>query len=79
MLSQRLAGKTVKELVEIKSMFWYPIRVFLLENEEDKTGRLLISTYTFQQILDQCPAAAEAKVVSAENYFGETILRISDS
>lgn len=73
---QRFLGKTIKEFAEKTTIFWKPIRVFLLDDKNDNTGKFMVSAYTAKQILLQFPAAATAKIVHAENYYGETILRI---
>lgn len=73
---QKFLGKTIKEFAEKTTIFWKPIRVFLLNDKNDNTGKFMMSAYTAKQILSRFPASATAKIIYAENYYGETILRI---
>ena len=73
---KRYLGKTLGELAEHKNMFWKPIRVFVLQNEEDSIGRQIAPAYCFDQIIFNLPVLSSAVVCSADNYFGELILRV---
>lgn len=77
MFIQKYKGKTLKELTEITHIFNKVLRVFVLDGEDDDTGRHLIDCFSVQQVIDQIPALADARVVLAENFYGETILRIA--
>lgn len=76
MIIPQYIGQTLSELAAVTNMFWYPIRVFVLADKNDDTGRFLTEAYSVQQIINKFPATADAVVALAQNYFGETILRI---
>lgn len=69
-------GKTMKEIADTTTRFWYPVRVFLLQDEQDNTGRPDASGYTVKNILGINPNLTNAVVKYAEFYYGETILRV---
>ena len=77
MFIQEYQGKTLKALTKITNIFSKPVRVFVLADKDDDIGQQLITSYTVQQVIDQCPALADAVVVRAEMFYGETILRVS--
>ena len=76
MAPEKFIGKTLEELAGQTGVFWDPVRVFLLENENDDIGKVLMSGYTIRQIIVVAPAAAKATVVSACIHCKETILRV---
>lgn len=69
-------GRTLRELAQQTHIFWYPIRTFLLADDQDDTGSFLMETFSVQQILDKCPVAADAVVKYVKDFAGDTILRV---
>lgn len=76
MKPETFIGKTLAELAEQTSMFWKPIHVFALDGEDDDTGKRLIDAYSIRQVVTAIPAVATATVAFANDYYGETILRV---
>ena len=70
-------GKTMQELAQMTSQFWYPVRVFVLNNDQDNTGTPTVTGYTLKTILNMRPSLSSAVVKFAEFYYGEIILRVS--
>lgn len=70
-------GKTLKELAEETHITFKPFRVFVLSDPNDDVGQALPACYAIKQIVTQFPAVADTVVMTASNYFGETILRVA--
>lgn len=76
MAVQKFIGKTLRDLTKDTHIFWYPVRVFLLKDKSDNTGQFLMSSFSVAQVIDKFPAAADAVIAYADDYYGETVLRI---
>lgn len=76
MKAKDFVGKTLGELAKETSVFWRPLHVFLLEDENDTVGKRLMDAYAIRQVVSAVPAAAEATVIIADDYFGEPVLRV---
>ena len=73
---EKFVGKTIGQLAKETSIFSKPVRVFILANANDTTGKHLMDAYTLRQIVIAHPNAAEAVVKHAINYNGEAVLRV---
>ena len=76
MKPEHYVGKTLSELADQTGVSWQPIHVFVLEDEEDDTGKHLMAAYSLRQIITAHPAAAAATVVTANDYYGDIVLRV---
>lgn len=76
MLFERFIGKTIGQLVKETSIFSKPVRVFVLANAKDNTGKHLMDAYTLRQVVNAHPEVAGAVVKYAINYNGEAVLRV---
>ena len=76
MFIEKYLGKTLRGLSEETHIFCKPIRVFFLSGPEDPVGQLLAEGFSIKQILQMIPASEDMVVKKAENYYGETILRV---
>ena len=68
--------KTLGELAKQTHILFKPIRIFLLEGKEDTVGHRYADGYSVKQIITQFPALTYYVVATAENYYGEIILRV---
>lgn len=73
---KKFEGLSLDAVAEQTGIFEKPLRVFLLADEADSSGRPLISGYTVRQIIFQNPMLEHAVVASAEHYYGDTIFRV---
>lgn len=76
MKPEKLIGKTLAELVQETNVFSKPVHVFILEDENDSTGKRLMDVFSLRQVVLAVPAAANAKVLIADDICRETYIRI---
>lgn len=74
--TEKFIGATLLDAAQSTSIFFNPIRVFVLANEQDTVGRQLPGSYTIQQVIIRNPELKDAVIAFADNYYGETILRV---
>ena len=72
----KLIGKTLGELAEQFGVFWKIVRIFVLEDKDDDTGKLLMDAYSIREVVKRFPSFADAEVVIAYDFYGETIIRV---
>lgn len=51
-------------------------RVFVLEGENDTSGKAVATGYELKNIVSQHPNLRSMRVASEEDYYGETIIRL---
>lgn len=51
-------------------------RVFVLPNEDDDSGRIVATGYDLKHIALQHPELKKMRVVSEEDYYGKTDIRV---
>jgi len=76
LLLKKFIGETIADLANKTSIFWKEVRVFLLENKNDTTGTLVAKGFSLKEVLGGRPALAQTVVLCADNFYGETILRV---
>lgn len=76
MKPENLIGKTLAELAQETHIFSKPVHVFILEDENDSTGKRLMDVFSLRQVILAVPTAANAKVLFAEDICRETYIRI---
>lgn len=73
---RKIEGLTLGFVARILPMKRAGYRVFILDGRKDDTGRLAASGYELRQILWAHPELKRCRVAMAEDYYGETILRV---
>lgn len=51
-------------------------RVFVLDGEDDTSGKAVATGYELKNIVSQHPNLRSMRVASEEDYYGETIIRL---
>lgn len=51
-------------------------RVFVLDGEDDTSGKAVATAYELKNIVSQHPNLRNMRVASEEDYYGETIIRL---
>lgn len=69
-------GKTLAEVHKDCGSSAGGYTVFVLQEENDKTGTKLDTDFSIGMILKKHPQYADYKVKYENNYFGETVLRV---
>lgn len=69
-------GKTFQELADNTGVLWNIAHIFVVPDENDLTGTRLMDAYNLKQVILQFPATADAIVVSAKEFCGETFIFI---
>ena len=70
-------GHQVKELIQMHNTnFLYGFRIFRLQGAEDNTGIHILDDFTVWSACDRVPSIADSWIISAEDYYGQFILRI---
>lgn len=54
-------------------------RVFVLDGEDDSSGKVVATGYDLKQVVKQHPELKSMRVVSEEDYYGETIIRLRET
>ena len=78
MAPESFVGHQLKELIDLHNT--NPHRgfsIFRLQGPEDTTGIHIRDDMTIFSICDQVPTLADAWIISAEDYYGTFILRVS--
>ena len=78
MHEQRFIGKTLKEIAAKSDLNFKGYVVFVLENDQDDTGRRVGQCFHIRHFLQKHPEMANYKVKIAYDYYGETILRVKE-
>ena len=76
MKPEKMIGKTLGELAQETHVFSKQIHIFLLEDENDSTGKRLMDAFSLRQVILAIPASAHAKVLFADEICRETYIRI---
>lgn len=77
MKTDKLIGQTLTDLAQETGMFWNPIRIFVLQGDNDDTGCHLTDAYSFKQAISAHPCISAARVVSANDFCcGDTVVRV---
>ena len=69
-------GKTLAEVHKDCGSNMRGYSVFILQDENDKTGTHLDTAFSIGMILKKYPQYSEYKVKYENNYFGEIVLRV---
>ena len=70
-------GKTLNEVLnDGNSVFIYGISVFALQNDSDTTGMIEAQEFSLRKILRDHPELRTARVVSHNDFFGESVFRV---
>lgn len=75
---QRFLGKTLKEIAAKSDPNFKGFVVFILKDDQDDTGRRVESCFHIRHFLQKHPEMANYKVKIANDYYGETILRVKE-
>lgn len=75
---QRFLGKTLKEIAAKSDPNFKGFVVFILKDNQDDTGWRVESCFHIRHFLQKHPEMANYKVKIANDYYGETILRVKE-
>lgn len=76
---KKYVGKTIDDLASNRNVFNKPVRVFVLDGDSDDVGKPLTPEFIISHFLYKHPFLKGMVVKSAEDYYGETILRVGIS
>lgn len=76
MFMYNLIGKTLAEIHKDCGSNIGGYSVFVLQNEDDKRGKLLDEDFSISLILKKHPEYANCKVKYENDFYGTTVLRI---
>ena len=76
MKNEHMIGKTLLGISRIESFRLKGWRVYLEPSEEYPAGRLVAEEFDLGRIIHSHPELRRARISSAEDYYGITILRL---
>lgn len=69
-------GRTLKEVIPDLDFSYKEVVVFLLQSENDRTGRRVAEDYSLKLLLTRFPNLSDKKIVRINDYYNQTIFRV---
>lgn len=76
MVKRDITGMTLGFAAKHRGFAIKGYRVFVLEDEDNTSGKTVATGYELKNIVSQHPNLRNMRVSSEEDYYGETIIRL---
>lgn len=71
-----LVGRMLEEVTEEGAIYTQGVAVFVLSDNEDTIGKMVAEDFSLRTILNKHPELRTSRVVSHNNFFGESVFRV---